>query len=56
VPNYLVVDLEADVLLNYCNPVNGEYPEPEILRHDGVFSLAGAQNIRLASAEFLFPT
>ena len=54
IADYLVVDLAGDVLLHYANPRDGDYPEPDRLGCDNIFSLAAIPDVVLSAEPFLF--
>jgi hypothetical protein len=53
IPNYLVVDLAGEVLLNYNAPLDGDYGEVGTLRKGDVFALAGVAAVPLEASAFL---
>lgn len=53
VPDYLVVDLNADVLLHFSAPHDGDYPEPRRLYAGETLRLARVPDLDLDAATFL---
>lgn len=53
VPDYLVVDINADKMLYFCEPHDGEYPTPSELRTGDTFRLERLPDVTLRAAEFL---
>jgi Uma2 family endonuclease len=53
IPDYLVVDLESDVLLHFSQPKEGDYPDPRRLRYGDTFVLNRLADIPLEAAQFL---
>jgi len=53
IADYLVVDLEADVLLHFSQPVHDDYPEPRRLGPGATFTLAALPDITLDAGRFL---
>jgi Uma2 family endonuclease len=51
--DYLVVDLNADILLHFSSPAGDDYPEPRTLRRGDRFALAALPEIELEAERFL---
>jgi Uma2 family endonuclease len=53
IPDYLIVDLRGEVLLNYNAPVGGDYGEPRRLHRGDAFALTAFPSITLEASSFL---
>jgi len=53
IADYLVVDLNADILLHFSRPAGDDYPEPRTLRRGDRFVLAALPDIELEAERFL---
>jgi Uma2 family endonuclease len=53
IPDYLVVDLNDDVLIHFSQPAGGEYPEPHRLGRGDTLALSALPDIRLSAERFL---
>jgi Uma2 family endonuclease len=53
IPNYLVVDLAGEVLLNYNAPSDGDYGVVQTLPKGDVFALIGVPAVSLEASAFL---
>jgi Uma2 family endonuclease len=53
IPDYLVVDLDADALIHFSQPAAGDYPEPRRLGRGDTLTLATLPDILLLADRFL---
>jgi len=53
IPDYLVVDLGADVLFHFSQPAGGDYPEPRRLGRGDTLTLSALPDIVLRADRFL---
>jgi Uma2 family endonuclease len=53
IADYVVVDQNANVVLHFSHPVDGDYPEPRRLELGDVFTFSALPDIELEAGRFL---